>query len=104
MSRSLNASMAVHLVRGGQVGRVVDHGNQVLHLGSSPVFGAPLAGGAHPCYEHHWPRSDTAYRIPSRTFSYAGGERSDSDGILLRHVLEVGVAVSYCGRPAGRYT
>src|SRR6204780_2954445 len=31
-----------HLVRGGEVGRVVDHGNQVLHLGSSPVVrGAP---------------------------------------------------------------
>ena len=31
-----------HLVRGGEAGRVVDHGNQVLHLGSSPVVrGAP---------------------------------------------------------------
>src|SRR5438046_936705 len=30
------------LVRGGEAGRVVDHGNQVLHLGSSPVVrGAP---------------------------------------------------------------
>src|SRR5262249_38583970 len=36
-----------HLVRRGQAGSVVDHGNQVLHLGSSPVVRGALAGGPH---------------------------------------------------------
>ena len=56
-----------HLVRGGQVGRVVDHGNQVLHLGSSPVVRAPLVGASHPCYERLCPDPTPAPGRLSRT-------------------------------------
>ncbi len=39
-SQSLNASTGSHLDRGGEAGVVVDNGNQIFHLDSSPVFGA----------------------------------------------------------------
>jgi hypothetical protein len=38
-----------HLGRGGGAGLVVDHRNQVLHLGSSPVASVPLVGGREAC-------------------------------------------------------
>src|SRR4029434_915190 len=45
-----------HLVRGAGVGLVVDHGNQVLHLGSSPVVQRRLSQVAsHPYHEHLCP-------------------------------------------------
>src|SRR5262249_59490389 len=45
------------LVRGGEAGRVGDHGNQVLLLGSSPVLrGRPSRAAAYSCYER--PRPD----------------------------------------------
>src|SRR5207245_1658671 len=74
-----------HLVRGGQVGRVVDHGNQVLHLGSSPVvLGRPSWAAAHPYYEHLCPDPTPPPGFLSRTFWYAGCERSDSETVSGR--------------------
>ena len=57
-----------HLVRGGGVGRVVDHRNQVLHLGSSPVVLGALVGGRSPLLRTLLPRSDTASRITFEDF------------------------------------
>src|SRR5260370_16955001 len=48
-------------------------------------FGAPLAGGRSPLLRTPLPRSGTPSRdFLSRTFWYAGCERSDSDGISSR--------------------
>src|ERR1700683_5674077 len=45
-------------------------------------FGALLMGGPSHLLRTPPPRSDTASRISSRTFGYAGCERSDSDRML----------------------
>ena len=52
-----------HLGWGGHAVRVVDHGNQVLHLGSSPVVPAPPPGGRSHLLRTPPPRSDTASRM-----------------------------------------
>src|ERR1022692_5328316 len=68
-----------HLVRSGEAGRVVDHGNQVLHLGSSPaVRGAPRGRPLTPATNTSAP---IRHRLPDflpRTFWYAGYKRSDT--------------------------
>ena len=56
------------LVRGGQASVVKDHGNQVPHLGSSPVGRAPFVGGLSPLLRTPLPRSDTASRISFEDF------------------------------------
>ena len=45
---------------------------ETMHLGSSPVFGAPLLGGRSPLLRTPLPRSDTASRMSFKTFWYAG--------------------------------
>src|SRR5215471_3716831 len=44
-----------HLGRGGKAGFVVNHGNQIFHLGSSPVFGGGRRRPAHFYYEQVCP-------------------------------------------------
>src|SRR5947208_2519970 len=59
-------------VRAAGIALVVDHGNQVLHLGSSPVvLGRPSWAATHPCYEHICPDPTLPRGFLSRTFRYA---------------------------------
>src|SRR4030088_394533 len=66
-------------------------------------LGGPPRAAAHPCHEH--PRLDPTPPppCPSRPFFYAGGERSDSDGISSRdshsgsHGVRGGHAAADCG-------
>ena len=85
-----------HLVRGGEAGRVVDHGNQVMHLGSSPVVrGAPRGRPLTPATNTSAP---IRHRLPMsfKTFWYAGS--------CVTYDRRFGSTppVAYCGRPAGR--
>ena len=48
-----------HLGIGGEVGAVVEHGNQVLHLGPSPVESGRPGSGRSPLLRTPLPRSDT---------------------------------------------
>src|SRR5215831_1912688 len=60
------------------VGPVVDHGNQVLHLESSPVVRGALVGSLSPLLRTPLRRSDTASRISAAC-------RQTRDLVLERH-------------------
>ena len=51
-----------HLGRGSEAGIFVDYRNKILHIGSSPLFGARV-GGRSPLPRTDLPQSDTASGI-----------------------------------------
>ena len=95
-----------HLVRGGEAGRVVDHGNQVLHLGSSPVvWGRSSWAATHTCYEHLRPDPTLSPGFLSRTFWPAGSAWPLSPrtcAVVRRRVERRACAAPAPATPAGR--